>query len=1607
MNNNMQENFFHKALLKSLVLVAAISAVFVVLPGVGTAQAALSFNTMQYDQELILIKNATKADPDWAVSTSADAGDILKFSVYYHCVTSAAYPSAEQAANMRVRLEAPTDRQSALITTGKLLADNVPEANLPTTANISTPQRMTFGNTAVWYHNGISANIGVTGTGLGSAEVFLGNIPCDTDGYFDNAGFVAFTGYLNNIPVANAGPNKDVFEGLTTILEGSSYDADPADTLIYTWSCSGGSLSDAHALQPVFSAPAVNVDTTYTCALTVADQTGASASDSMDVVVRNYSMTVSLAATPTAGTAPLNGVDFASRISGTGSDPINYIFYCNRSDSGTNITPGWARRVDGSTQNPITATDVCDYANEGVYTAKVIAEQGLLAAENRVTITVEKELRFNAMAGDQEGLVMKNQTKGTAQWTDPISADPNDVIKLEAYYHCGVDSLTTPSQRGRNTRIRITALTSLQSAISANSRVWADNVIEANDPGVINVSNPQRLVFDNSAKWHHGTAVTDIPVETGGGIYAEANIGEVICDVRDSFANAGFVIFTARVSDVYANRPPVISAGPDKEILETQSAVLQGSATDPDAGDTLTYIWNCTGGTLSDTHALQPTVTVPSVTADTQYTCTLTVSDSKGAVVSDSTLITVRKQTLAVNLTVAPDSGTAPLTGVDFTVNVSGTAIGTINYVLYCNRGDAGINITSGWAKRESGVTTNPYIGTDVCDYSANGTYIAKVIVERGTISVEARKTIIVSPNGQKRIDLRINGTGGPVTVLPGTSVLLSWISNGVTVCTASGGWTGSKAISGSETVGPLSAGQTYTLTCIGSPAVAASVTANVDASIGNHAPVASAGPDKQVASGQTVALQGSGSDPDTGDTISYNWLCTGGILSDIHVAQPVFTAPAVTSDTPFTCTLIVSDDKGSSASDSMIVNITGQNMTVSLTVNPTSGSAPLNGVDFTATVTGSATGTINYIFYCNRADSGTNITSGWVRRENNSSATTMNVADACSYATSGTYIAKVVVERGVLAAEARATIIVTGSLIPPTVDLKANGFDGPITIPVNQSAALSWNTANATSCSASGSWTGTKSISGTESTGNLSSSRTYTLTCTGTGGSNVDSVTINVDSATGNHPPVANAGPDKDVTAGQTVILQGSGSDPDNDPITYYWTCNGGTLSSNSVSQPTFTAPSITSDTSYSCTLIVGDDKGASSSDSMLVTVRGQSTSFSVSLSANPNYGSSPLVVDLTADVFGSSGATSYIFYCNRADSGTDVYTGWAYRTDNTYTDPLTIYDVCTYSIPGTYIAKVIAQRGSVASEARTTITVTGASQPTTVDIRANGIGGTITIPNGASATISWTSSNVTSCSVSGAWTGTRATSGSESTGSITSSRTYTITCTGPGGSATGSVTVNIESSAIMSVIEQVRNVTTNTVFGKTVNAKPAEKLEFSVRITGSSNSVVSGLNLRITMPEKLIYDGNVKIDGNATGGNVITGITLANLNPGQSTTVTFEASAAAENQFTYGVSSWIVPVTVYNTVGAMTDSATVYVNRQAVAGAATGVTTGVASQLFDYLVIPAAIAIILVWLSRSYLLAVDEWLTKKKQILFRYKTEKDLNNVISRIRIKEHFKG
>ena len=122
-----------------------------------------------------------------------------------------------------------------------------------------------------------------------------------------------------------------------------------------------------------------------------------------------------------------------------------------------------------------------------------------------------------------------------------------------------------------------------------------------------------------------------------------------------------------------------------------------------------------------------------------------------------------------------------------------------------------------------------------------------------------------------------------------------------------------------------------------------------------------------------------------------------------------------------------------------------------------------------------------------------------------------------------------------------------------------------------------------------------------------------FQLTVTDNGGlTDTDTVKITIQDGgvvDTNDPPIADAGSDQTVTAGQTVILDSSGStDADGSIASRAWTQTGGTpaitLPNPAAIKPVFTAPDVGASTVLTFTLTVTDNEGATDTDTVTVTV-------------------------------------------------------------------------------------------------------------------------------------------------------------------------------------------------------------------------------------------------------------------------------------------------------------------------------------------------------------------------------------------------------------------
>jgi hypothetical protein len=441
-----------------------------------------------------------------------------------------------------------------------------------------------------------------------------------------------------------------------------------------------------------------------------------------------------------------------------------------------------------------------------------------------------------------------------------------------------------------------------------------------------------------------------------------------------------------------------------------------------------------------------------------------------------------------------------------------------------------------------------------------------------------------------------------------------------------------------------------------------------------------------------------------------------------------------------------------------------------------------------------------------------------------------------------------------------------------------------------NTSGTITWNTNGINTCNASGGWSGSKAVpTGSESTGNLTASKTYTLTCTGAGGSKADTVIVNVNPAAASNPtltgrastfPTDSDGPIS-IAPGANVILNWS---PTKSPTT----CTASAVpanaqwSGNKLVTPIPQTQTITNVTVGTVFTLKCTNPSGTGSDSFETRV------MDVSLSVLPSSGPVPLNnVTLSANTTGgTSGTYKYFFDCDTSDAITDLTTAdvaqSSYAANN----------LCNYNSPGTKTAKVTVWHNEGSAQTTKPVTVTGVStipaDPTNLGVslsscseidlswrdnssnesgfkieRKTGSGGSwaeidrvgadvtayqniglavnttyyyrvrafngsgdsgytneinnttpvcptvdiegrqspsqgfsdgpITIDFGKNLELKWSSNGATGCSASGGWSGSKATSGTETISNLSQSTIFGLTCTGPTGSGFDSLSTTI----------------------------------------------------------------------------------------------------------------------------------------------------------------------------------------------------------------------
>ncbi len=290
---------------------------------------------------------------------------------------------------------------------------------------------------------------------------------------------------------------------------------------------------------------------------------------------------------------------------------------------------------------------------------------------------------------------------------------------------------------------------------------------------------------------------------------------------------------------------------------------------------------------------------------------------------------------------------------------------------------------------------------------------------------------------------------------------------------------------------------------------------------------------------------------------------------------------------------------------------------------------------------------------------------------------------------------------------------------------------------------------------------------------------------------------------------------PDGTTTDGPVTILVGTS-------VPLVWTsqntieCHAAWTSSSAVSGRQQVGPLPTSTVfTIMCTNAAGDQV----SDSVIVNVRdlpvtgadlsvskvasalcvnpGKPLSFSILLTNNgPDNANNALVTENWSGLVSFASASPSQGQFN---SSTHVWTVGALNAGQSAT--LNIVFTANATGPGTNVVAVNVsgqQDGNSANNISSVPFVVVSdcgptNQPPTVDLKINGTDGTVTVNNGDTATLSWTSVNATECHAQDGWTNSTATSGSIQSNPVTANRSYAIVCTGPGGQAQDIVAVAV----------------------------------------------------------------------------------------------------------------------------------------------------------------------------------------------------------------------
>lgn len=374
-----------------------------------------------------------------------------------------------------------------------------------------------------------------------------------------------------------------------------------------------------------------------------------------------------------------------------------------------------------------------------------------------------------------------------------------------------------------------------------------------------------------------------------------------------------------------------------------------------------------------------------------------------------------------------------------------------------------------------------------------------------------------------------------------------------------------------------------------------------------NGAPIADAGLDQNVFGNTLVKLVGTGTDPDN-ERLKFSWAQKSGTPVQFYERASFsiyFTTPQVSTPEQLVFELTVTDPHGNYDTDDVVVTVTNVNSPPSAFAGTDKRVVSGSQVEIVGSGTDVDGDPLTYKWRQLYGDS--------VKFNDSNPSFTFTAPEVTGNAKRLEFQLTVSDPQGRSATD-NVVVIVIPENEPPianagpdmrvdentSVDIMCTGQD-----PDNDVISFSWDSTSDIEITQSN-YPKTSVIAP-----NVVKDTKITLTCTVSDGTlfSSDSMVLTVVN-TLNMDIVANAGADKIVNENVRVSLDGSGSyDPEKQTISYKWTQTSGekvSLSSDSVSSPTFTSPTVANNEIKVLTfeLKVYDENGREAVDSVTITV-------------------------------------------------------------------------------------------------------------------------------------------------------------------------------------------------------------------------------------------------------------------------------------------------------------------------------------------------------------------------------------------------------------------